>query len=193
MDSTISVIERIVETACANDSNIFGYGIWTHHIKEVVGNARRLAVQFGADPEVVEIAALLHDYAGIKDASLHQDHHIHSSVEAERIMHELGYPDEKIRAVKECIATHRASICVERRSAEGVCLANADAIAHIEQVPSLLYYVFAQQRMGIDEGTYWVKSKLQRSWQKLSPSIQLEMQDQYEVAIKILNELEPSS
>jgi hypothetical protein len=28
----IAEIERIVEEACAKESNIFGYGIWTHHI-----------------------------------------------------------------------------------------------------------------------------------------------------------------
>jgi hypothetical protein len=26
-------IERIVEETCAKESNIFGYGIWTHHLK----------------------------------------------------------------------------------------------------------------------------------------------------------------
>ena len=35
-------IERIVEQACAADTNIFGYGIWTHHILKVVQNAKRV-------------------------------------------------------------------------------------------------------------------------------------------------------
>lgn len=193
MTSIIHEIEQIVEAACASDSNIFGYGIWTHHITQVAGNARRLAPQFHADPEVVEIAALLHDYAGINDAALHQDHHIHGPVVAERILRTLNYPAEKIAMVQECIATHRASIRVETRSAEGDCLATADAIAHIEHVPSLLYYVFVQRRMGIDEGTEWVKQKLQRSWQKVSPQVQVTMQEQYEAALRTLIVLKVSS
>jgi uncharacterized protein len=192
MNTIIHEIERIVEAACANDANIFGYSIWTHHITQVMVNARRLAARFRADPEVVEIAALLHDYAGIKEAALHHDHHIHGPIEAERILRALDYPDEKIAAVKECIAAHRASVRVETRSAEGACLATADAIAHIEHVPSLLHYAFVQRRMGVDEGTDWVKRKLQRSWQKVSPHIQLEMQEQYEAALKTLTVLEPS-
>ena len=193
MTFIIYEIERIVEAACANESNIFGYSIWTHHITQVAANARQLAPQFHADPEVVEIAALLHDYAGIKDAALHKDHHIHGPVEAERILLTLNYPAEKIAMVKECIATHRASVHVETRSAEGACLAAADALAHIEHVPSLLHYVFVQQGMGIDEGAQWVKLKLQRSWQKVSPQVQWTMQQQYEAALRTLTVLEVSS
>ena len=33
-------IEEIVEQACAADTNIFGYDIWTHHILKVVENTK---------------------------------------------------------------------------------------------------------------------------------------------------------
>ena len=39
-------IEQIVEQACAADTNIFGYDIWTHHILPVVQNAKQLASRF---------------------------------------------------------------------------------------------------------------------------------------------------
>ena len=39
-------IEQIVEQACAADTNIFGYDIWTHHILLVVQNAKQLASRF---------------------------------------------------------------------------------------------------------------------------------------------------
>ena len=47
-------IEEIVEQACAADTNIFGYDIWTHHILPVVQNAKQLAPRFDADPEIKE-------------------------------------------------------------------------------------------------------------------------------------------
>ena len=78
-------IEQIVEQACAADTNIFGYDIWTHHILKVIENTKRLALRFDADPEIVELAALLHDYANIKDKSLYEDHHIHGPIEAEKL------------------------------------------------------------------------------------------------------------
>ena len=179
-------IAQIVEQACAADTNIFGYGIWTHHILQVVQNGKQLASCFDADPEIVEFAALLHDYASIKDKALYADHHIHSPIEAEKLLKCFCYPTEKIEAVKEAIATHRASVVVEDRSAAGACLANADAMSHIEQAPSLLYLAYVHHGMGIDEGRVWVKAKLQRSWQKLREDVQNLVRDKYKAALKIL-------
>ena len=179
-------IEQIVEQACAADTNIFGYDIWTHHILPVIQNAEQLAPHFDADPEIVEFAALLHDYASIKDKTLYQDHHIHGPIEAEKLLKRFGYPEEKREAVKDAIATHRASVRVEYRSAEGACLANADAMSHIEHVPSLLYLAYVHHGMGIDEGRTWVKAKIQRSWQKLRKDVQDLVKDKYEAALKVL-------
>ena len=179
-------IEEIVEQACAADTNIFGYDIWTHHILPVIQNAKQLAPRFDAEPEIVELAALLHDYASIKDKALYADHHIHGPIEAEKLLKRFNYPKEKTEAVKDAIATHRASVTVEHRSAEGACLANADAMSHIEHVPSLLYLAYIHHGMGIDEGQSWVKAKLQRSWQKLRADVQELVRDQYEAALKIL-------
>ena len=179
-------IEEIVEQACAADTNIFGYDIWTHHILPVIQNAKQLAPRFDAEPEIVEIAALLHDYASIKDKALYADHHIHGPIEAEKLLKRFGYPKGKREAVKNAIATHRASVTVEHRSAEGACLANADAMSHIEHVPSLLYLAYIHHGMGIDEGQNWVKAKLQRSWQKLREDVQDLVRDTYEAALQIL-------
>jgi len=185
----IAEIAEIVEQACAEETNIFGYGIWTHHISQVARNAKRLAGMFGADPEIVEIAALLHDYASVKDEALYEDHHVHGPVEAEKLLRRFGYPQERIEAVKDCIAAHRGSVPGERRSAEAECLANADAMTHIEQVPSLLELAFVQRGMGIDEGTRWVRAKLERSWNKLSPQVREMMREKYEAALVTLTVL----
>ena len=185
----IAEIAEIVEQACAEETNVFGYGIWTHHISQVARNAKCLAGMFGADPEIVEIAALLHDYASVKDEALYEDHHVHGPVEAERLLRRFGYPQERIEAVKDCIAAHRGSVPGERRSAEAECLANADAMTHIEQVPSLLELAFVQHGMGIDEGTRWVRAKLERSWNKLSPQVREMMREKYEAALVTLTVL----
>jgi len=182
-------IEKIVEAACAAESNVFGYGIWTHHIKQVAETANRIAPEFNADSEVVEIAALLHDYAGVKNEMLEAHHHIHGAIEAEFILSGLGYPENKINFVKHCILSHRASKRVERKTPEAECLANADAMVHIEQVPSLLNFAYTQQDMSIDGGALWVKNKLKRSWKKLSPQIQDKMWEKYTTALETLTGL----
>lgn len=180
-------IERIVEQACAADTNIFGYGIWTHHILQVVENARRLASRFNADLEIVELAALLHDYASVKDKALYQAHHVHGPIEAEKVLRQFHYPQKRIEAIKHAIATHRASVEAVRRSPEAECLANADAITHIEQVPSLLYLAYVHHGMGTDEGTQWVLAKLGRSWKKLREDVQNMIREKYEAAVKVLS------
>ena len=185
----IREIVRVVEVACAQETNVFGYGIWTHHITQVAENGKRLAGLFEADPEIVEIAALLHDYASVKDPALYEDHHVHGPIEAEKLLRRLGYPQDRIEAVKHCIATHRGSVPRERRSAEAECLANADAVTHLEQVPALLHLAFVQHGMGIDEGSSWVREKLERSWSKLSQPVREMMQDKYEAALKTLTVL----
>ena len=182
----IAEIARIVEEACAQDTNFFGYGIWTHHITQVVKHGKRLAPIFKADEEIVQLAALLHDYASVKDKALYHDHHIHGLREAELLLQRFGYPLERIEAVKQGIEGHRAAVSRERRSAEAECLTNADAITHIENVPSLLHLAFVQHRLGIDEGAQWVRGKLEGSWKKLSPSVQEMVRQKYEVALPVL-------
>ena len=189
----IARVAEVVEAACASENNIFGYGIWSHHIVEVVRYARLLAHMNDADAEVVELAALLHDYAGVKDAALYSQHHIYGPIEAEKLLKSFGYPEERIAAVQHCIATHRASVASERQTVEAQCLADADAIAHIEQVPSLMRMVFVEQGLDIDSGTRWVRAKLERSWQKLSLQAREMMYDKYSAVLKTLTISEPDA
>lgn len=185
-NSIIKKIETLVEKACANDNNVFGYGIWTHHIKDVVGIGKKLAKIVNADSEIVEISALLHDYSGIRDHSLHKEHHIHSATYAEKILRELNYPEDRIDSVKHCIETHRGSVKTKRNTPEAECLANADAMAHIENVSSLFYLAYFKHRMQIDEGRDWIYKKLQRSWKKISPEFQSIVELKYRSALEIL-------
>jgi uncharacterized protein len=189
-NNVIKEVEQIVEKACSRDTNVFGYGIWIHHILHVVKIGKKLAEQFGADPEIVEIAALLHDYAGIKDHSLHKEHHIHGAIEAEKILKDLNYPEQKIECVKHCIENHRGSIPGKRATPEAECLANADAIAHIEKVPSLFYLAYARFDMGIDDGTDWIRKKLNRTWKKINPEIRYLVEEKYNSATNLVSKKE---
>lgn len=182
----IEEVQATVERACTAESNVFGYGIWTHHITRVVHHAVALAPIFEADPEIVEVAALLHDYASVKDEALYEDHHLHGPIEAGKLLERLGYPPARTLAVQHAIAAHRASVEIERRSPEAECLANADALAHLENVPSLLHLAYVRQGRGIDDGAAWVRAKLERSWSKLSPQIREQAGMTFEAALRIL-------
>jgi uncharacterized protein len=187
-EELIKSISNIVEEAYKKETNVFGYGGWTNHVTSVVKYAKLMAETLGADSEIVEIAALLHDYAGVKDSAMYKEHHIHGAVEAERILKEFNYPEEKIKVIKECIVQHRGSVPLERTTKESECLASADAMAHIDQVPSLLHLAYCNKKMGISEGADWVCKKLERSWNKLCPEAKEIIKAKYESAKVVLKD-----
>ncbi|MBU3179513.1 hypothetical protein KPL47_24930 [Clostridium estertheticum] len=75
----------------------------------------------------------------MKNSSMYKEHHMYGAIEAERILKGFNYPEEKIIKIKDCIIQHRGSVILERTTKESICLASADAMAHIDQVPSLLH------------------------------------------------------
>lgn len=176
----IKTITDIVEDACRKDTNHFGYGIWKHHITYVVRFAKQMAMQSGADVEIVEIAALLHDYASIKNYSMYEEHHYYGAEEAEMLLKKLGYPDEKIEQVKYCIYCHRGSVPGDKTTRESICVADADAMSHFAAIPSLYHLAYQRHSMEVDEANAWISAKLERSWNKLSPEGKVIVRDRYE-------------
>ena len=182
MSNIINEVEKIVENQCKSKENAFGYGAWENHIKIVAKYSKLLAISMELDDEILELAALLHDFASVKDFSLYEEHHIHSSNLAEEVLSNLGYPENKVEIIKKCIYSHRASINIDRFSKEEVCLASADAMAHIDQVPSLLFLAYTKKNMSISDGTRWVKEKIDRSWNKLCDEAKEIIEEKYKSA-----------
>ena len=182
----MSRLSFLVEHACKASDNQFGHGIWTHHIAPMLGVAADLASRVGADQEIVSIAVLLHDYAGIVDRTKVKDHHIHGAAEAERILTEAGYPQSGIDSVKACILTHRGSVSLAKDTKEQQCVADADAIVHMQAVASLFFVAYHNLGMGIDEGQRWVKEKIERDWLKLSEMGKEVARSRYEALREIL-------
>jgi len=185
-EELIQTISDIVEEESKKDTNVFGYEGWTYHVTTVVKYAKLLAEKLGADKEIVEIAALLHDYAGVKDSSMYKEHHLYGAIEAEKILKGFNYPEERINRIKECIIQHRGSVPLERTTKESICIASADAMAHIDQIPSLLHLVYFKRQMDVTEGAKWVSEKIERSWNKLCPEAKEIIKDKYESAQVIL-------
>lgn len=180
-------IKNLVKEACASNTNTFGYGDWQYHILSVAANAKILAAKLNADTEIVEIAALLHDYAGILNIELYPEHHIHGAKLAEEILQKYNYPKEKKENVKHCILAHRGSKNIPQETLEAKIIACADAMAHFDNIPSLMYLAFSEYKMDIEEGTKFVLEKLERSWQKLMiPGAREMLKEKYEAAKKIL-------
>ncbi len=80
------------------------------HVLRVYRLAERIAVEEGADLQIVRASALLHDSRGSapgQDGYERAGHHITSAAFAGEVLSEKGWPPEKIRAVQHCIRAHR--------------------------------------------------------------------------------------
>ena len=180
----IKDLKQEIYSRAGKKENKFGIGAF-YHIESVAKNAEILSKKFGADEEVVVIASWLHDIASITDYELYEEHHIHGAKIAEEILSNYHY--DKIELVKKCIINHRGSILNEKLSLEEQIVADADAISHFDNIPSLLYLAYVQKNMQIEEGKEFVKNKLQRSYNKLSENSKLYYKEKYRKAMDILN------
>ena len=175
-----------VKNRCEQATNTYGIGAWDHHIKIVYEIAKKYANEYGADLEIVAIAALLHDVASVTDVKFTEEHHIIGADIAEQLLHAENYPIERIDLIKKCILNHRGSRLVDKTTPEEICIADSDAMAHFYSIPSLLSMVYREKGMSIDDGSKFVMDKLDRSYNKMSDKGKMLVKAQYEAAQKIL-------
>lgn len=176
-----------MKRACYSAKNNFSYTVWQYHILPVASHSRHLGKILKADLEILELAAYLHDYAGIMDYRLYKDHHLHSARLAGKILDELNFPPAKIKKVQECIISHRGSIRVKYKTKEAEILASADAMSHFTELADMFYLTFGIHKYKTLAGAKWLKAKLERSWAKIMPAGRKIVRADYEIAKKIIN------
>ena len=187
LEDILKKVEQEVKTKCESPDNFFGEGIY-YHIVAVVENAVQLAREYGADLEVVTLAAWLHDYASITDYKLYKEHHIHGANMAGELLKTLGCASSKVELVQKCILNHRGSVAFGKGTMEEICVADADAISHFDSVPSLLYLAYTKQGYSIQEGADFVANKLRRSFNKLSARSKAFYKEKYDSAMRLFNQ-----
>ena len=184
-EDIINYLKDEIKKRAESENNKFGIGV-LYHIEAVAKNAEILAEQYSADKEVCVIAAWLHDIASITDYKLYEEHHIHGTKIADEILRKFNYDENKIELVKKCILNHRGSVDSQRLSKEEQIIADADAISHFDSVPSLLYLAYKERNMNIEEGIEFVKSKLERSFKKLSDESKTFYQEKFNKVMEVL-------
>lgn len=175
-----------VKNRCELPSNAYGIGAWDHHIKIVYELAKKYANDYGANQEIVALAALLHDVASVTNVDFTEEHHIIGTDIAEELLMKEKYPKEKIDLIKKCILNHRGSRLADKTLKEEVCIADCDAMAHFYSIPSLLSMVYREKNLSIDDGSKFVMDKLDRSYNKMSDKGKKLVKTQYESAKNIL-------
>ncbi len=158
---------------------------WQYHLLPVIKNACMLADRYGANKDIVEVAALFHDFADLLDFANRENHHILGAELAEEILTKDNFSKEFIEKVKLCIINHRASVVKEKFSIEEICIADADAMSHLDSFIELICWR-AYLGEDIESCNDFVKNKIKKSYAKMSKETQELMKDKYESIMKVL-------
>ena len=174
MSDTVDSIRAFVLEKCEQHKKNprFGYyDYWNDHIRRVVYHAVRLAKQCGADAEVVELGALLHDVSMPSEYGDRGEHHAYSAEMAQELLAGLGYPPDRIELVRKCVFNHSGRNAHLRDTLEETCVSDADALAHFDRIPSLFSLAYGVHGMGLEEGRAYVKGRLQGDYKGLSERV----------------------
>ncbi len=186
MQEIINEIYEEVKRRCSLPSNFYGVGAWDHHIEIVYQIAKNNAKLYGANQDIVSLAALLHDIASVTNKDYTEEHHLIGAEIAEELLQKYNLTQEQITLIKKCILNHRGSRLVTKNSPEEICLADADAMAHFYSIPSLLEMVYVEKKLSIDDGAEFVLNKLKRSYNKLSSQGKKIVSSRYKAALLVL-------
>jgi uncharacterized protein len=158
-------IKKFVEAECKKPNSKYGYEPFTCHVVPVVKYVKKMAQEFGADEEILEIAAWLHDIGSFTYGR--ENHHLTGAKIAEEKLKELGYPSLKIKKVNECIRTHRGSQKIPAKSLEAQILIEADTMSAFDDIAGLFQCALVYEKLSRNEATKSVKEKLQNKWAQL--------------------------
>jgi len=115
------------------------------HIERVYRMAERLAMEEGADLEIVRAAALLHDADGTTPGSESRlEHHLRSAEIAGKVLTQEGWSADRIKAVQHCIRAHRYRDDREPPATlEAKCLFDADKLDVLGAIGAVRATVYA--------------------------------------------------
>ena len=179
-EKLINDIKNLLNDLCKDDRV-------KYHINPVVEIACDMSKKLGADIQVVEISAYLHDITKITGER--EKHHITGAYYAERFLKKYNIEDEKVEQIKNCIKKHRGSYEGKRNTLEEKIIATADAVAHIEHPLTLFYAWYGRRQCSIDEGADGIIKKLQKSWNKIEfDDVKEKLNKKYKNIMKILME-----
>lgn len=165
MNRLEQVRTKVRELYESKDPNRDEWADWLYgnHVLIVARDARALAEKYGANAEFSEVAALLHDIADARMARVHPNHEEASLNIARQVMTEVGFTDEEISlTVDDAIRYHSCHGDERPKSKEGLVLATADSLAHLQTD----FYIYATWAFGkartLQELKAWALKKIER-------------------------------
>lgn len=166
------------------DNSSDNYNFWDQHVKYVVKEAKELARKYGADIEIVELGALLHDVALMANVGDRKEHHINGRDIARELLVKIDYPKDKIERVIGCVLNHRSS--KNATNIEELCVADADILAHFDNIPMLYNSAFNRFNVKLENINEWMKESFEKDYNDLSERTRDYFKDKYKKICDVL-------
>ncbi len=131
---------------------------WEIHVKQVIEFSRQMAVKYGADLEVVWLAAILHDIARLDD---YEPHDVIGSETAYMLLIEKGFKYSLAEKAKVAILRHRCKEYVPETLEQKI-IATADAMAHF--IPPFYFWIAKYSNKSFEEVLEKNKGKIERDY-----------------------------
>ena len=183
----MSIIEQVKNELLRRNQEyiekVDSYDFWENHIKFVLDEALKLASVYGADKEIVELGALLHDIALVSNVGTKADHHTNGAKIAEEILTNLKYPQDKKERVVNCVLHHRSSKNAE--NIEELCVCDADILAHFDNIPMIFFKSFTMGKMTLNDISMFIQG-FQKDYDDLSDRTKETFKDKYENIMQVL-------
>ncbi len=160
------------------------YDFWNEHIRYVYKEAVDLAKKYNADIEIVQLGALLHDIALIRQIGDRKDHHINGKIIAEKILSEYSYPEDKKNKVLSCVYNHRSS--KNGTTLEELCVADADVLAHFDNIPMLFNSAYNRCNINLNEVRKWMRDTFEKDYNDLSERTKENFRARYNQILEIV-------
>ncbi|NLB15496.1 MAG: HDIG domain-containing protein [Clostridiales bacterium] len=159
------------------------FDFWEQHIRIVVKEALILADLYGADKEIVELGALLHDIALVSDFGKRNEHHKNGAAITYGILSEYGYPDDRKSHVMGCVFNHRSSKNAE--NIEELCVGDADIISHYYNIPMCFTEAFKRGKIKTGSVDEWVRY-FEDDWNDMSERTKKIFKPKYDNIMDVL-------
>lgn len=188
MEGIVEKVREFVKEECEKPNANYSAAYRDHFIP-VHNYAKQLAEKLGADIEIVEISAWLHDIGSIMNSR--REHHISGAEIAEKKLEELNYPSEKIQKVKRCILNHRGSINKNKKTLEEKIIADADSLSHFDNLGGLFQAALVYEKLDMADSMKSVLLKLKHSYNKITFEESRELiKPKYDAAMLLLGKNE---
>lgn len=158
-------IERIKSKVKDECQNLGFTKDWFYetHLLAVEKFAKELLKQLPeADNEIVLLGAWLHDLQRVRGVK--GDHAGIGAREAEKVMKQFKFSEEKINRVKDVILTHSCDTNIMPQTLEGKILASADAMSHY--VNDFYLQIAVTGERDLPSFKEWALEKLDRDFNK---------------------------